>query len=80
MQKQEFKLEIWRKRIGVPPAIFFVSPFFLWINQRIYQLPAIKYLPSFFVLYLTAAIPLALASAIVVPAAVLLRITSTKKP
>ncbi|HUK99965.1 MAG TPA: DASS family sodium-coupled anion symporter [Nitrospirota bacterium] len=81
MQKQEFKIEIWRKRSGVPLALCFCVLILMAgkpADLSVAGHKALALFASIFVLYLTEAIPLAIASVIVVPASVLLGITNTK--
>jgi len=81
MQGQKFKFEIWRQRLGVPLAIICYVLALVMHKPDSLSIPGHKSLALFagiFVLYLTEAIPLAITSILVVPAGVLMGITSTK--
>ena len=81
MQKQGFKLEIWRRRLGVPLAIMCCILVLVMGKPASLSVAGHKSLALFagiFVLYLTEAIPLAITSIVVVPAAVLMDITNTR--
>lgn len=71
---------MWRKRIGVPLAV--LLPVLVLAMSRPAELSAaghkaLALFSGIFVLYLTEAIPLAITSIIIVPAAVLMNITNT---
>ncbi|HUK99458.1 MAG TPA: DASS family sodium-coupled anion symporter [Nitrospirota bacterium] len=81
MQRQGFSLEIWRKRLGVPLAV--ICGILVLVTGKPASLSvaghkSLALFASVFVLYLTEAIPLAITSILVVPAAVLMEITNTK--
>jgi solute carrier family 13 (sodium-dependent dicarboxylate transporter), member 2/3/5 len=81
MKKQESGFSVWRQRIGVPAAvIFFILILTMEKPSDLSEVgqKALALFAGIFILYLTEAIPLAIASILVVPVAVLFGITNTK--